>query len=57
MEAAMANVALGRIAEPREIANVALFLASDLASYVSGASWCVGGAFSQPVLSEWTESA
>jgi NAD(P)-dependent dehydrogenase (short-subunit alcohol dehydrogenase family) len=57
MQAAMASVALGRIAEPREIANVALFLASDLAAYVSGATWRVDGAFSQPSLSEWPKSA
>jgi NAD(P)-dependent dehydrogenase (short-subunit alcohol dehydrogenase family) len=44
LKAAEDEVALGRIGEPSEIANVALFLASDLASYVSGATWRVDGA-------------
>ena len=41
--AALADIAMGRIGEPQEIANVALFLASDLASYVCGATWRVDG--------------
>lgn len=39
-----ANIPLGRVADPQEIANVFLFLASDLASYVSGTIISVDGA-------------
>lgn len=39
-----ANIPLGRIGDPQEIANVFLFLASDLASYVSGTIVSVDGA-------------
>jgi 3-oxoacyl-[acyl-carrier protein] reductase len=34
---------LGRLAEPEEIADVIVFLASDRASYVTGAAWSVDG--------------
>jgi len=37
--------ALGRLGEPEEVANVALFLASDEASFVSGGSITVDGGF------------
>jgi len=37
--------ALGRIGRPEEVAQVALFLASDAASFVSGATFSVDGGF------------
>jgi 3-oxoacyl-[acyl-carrier protein] reductase len=39
----LASIPLGRFSEPREVASVVLFLASDLASYVTGQTIHVNG--------------
>ena len=39
----LTNISLNRIGNPREIANVALFLTSDLASYITGQTIRVDG--------------
>lgn len=41
----MQRLPLGRMGKPEEVANVALFLASDLASYVHGTAIAVDGGF------------
>jgi 3-oxoacyl-[acyl-carrier protein] reductase len=38
-----AQTMLGRLAEPIEIANVALFLADEMSSYITGATIDVNG--------------
>ena len=38
------TIPLGRIGEPKDIANAFLFLASDLASYITGEILSVDGA-------------
>lgn len=46
MRGIAASIPLGRIGEPEEVANCALFFASDEASYVTGANLMVDGGWS-----------
>ena len=42
-EMRLRQLPLGRLGEPEEVANVVVFLASDLASFVTSAVWGVDG--------------
>jgi len=42
-QATIAAIPMGRLGRPEEMANVAMFLASDLASYVTGAAFVADG--------------
>jgi NAD(P)-dependent dehydrogenase (short-subunit alcohol dehydrogenase family) len=42
----MVHVPMGRFAEPREVSNAALFLASDDSTYVNASSFMVDGGLS-----------
>ena len=44
VERISSGIPLGRVGEPQDVANAFLFLASDLAGYVSGAVLSVDGA-------------
>jgi meso-butanediol dehydrogenase / (S,S)-butanediol dehydrogenase / diacetyl reductase len=48
-------IALGRGGEPREVAQAAAFLASDLASYITGAALLVDGGQMASKFSVWNE--
>jgi NAD(P)-dependent dehydrogenase (short-subunit alcohol dehydrogenase family) len=39
----LVHIPVGRLAQPREIVNAALFLASDESSYVNGSTFVVDG--------------
>lgn len=43
VERVLAQIPLGRTAEPTEVAELVLWLASDASSYVTGASWDING--------------
>jgi NAD(P)-dependent dehydrogenase (short-subunit alcohol dehydrogenase family) len=48
LAAVAATVPLGRMGEPRDVGDVCLFLASPLASYISGANLLMHGGGEKP---------
>jgi NAD(P)-dependent dehydrogenase (short-subunit alcohol dehydrogenase family) len=49
------HIALGRGGEPEEVARAAAFLASDMASYVTGAALLLDGGQMASKFGSWTE--
>jgi NAD(P)-dependent dehydrogenase (short-subunit alcohol dehydrogenase family) len=49
------HIALGRGGEPEEVANAAVFLASDLASYITGSTLFVDGGQMAAKFGTWSE--
>jgi glucose 1-dehydrogenase len=43
LNALLANIPLGRLGEPEDVASLAAFLASDEAGYVTGSTYVVDG--------------
>jgi NAD(P)-dependent dehydrogenase (short-subunit alcohol dehydrogenase family) len=43
LDKVLAQIPLGRAAQPSEVAELVLWLASDASSYVTGASWDING--------------
>lgn len=57
-EAGAASQAMGRVGEPRDIANMALFLASDESEWITGREFVVDGGFEAgPPWSRWPKFA
>jgi NAD(P)-dependent dehydrogenase (short-subunit alcohol dehydrogenase family) len=46
-QALMGEIPLGRMAHPDEIAELAVYLASDAGAYVTGASYIIDGGMSK----------
>ncbi|MDH4365706.1 MAG: SDR family oxidoreductase, partial [Acidimicrobiia bacterium] len=57
-EAGAASQVMGRVGEPRDIANMALFLASDESEWITGREFVVDGGFEAgPPWSRWPKFA
>ena len=51
------SIPLGRLGIPEDVVNVAVFLASDEAAYITGANFVVGGGWSSVLPGAWTAPA